>query len=119
MGLTRIFIQARALAAELIAQAKDAAESSGGTTKSNGAFKVPPDIRKSKMAGVESLLDREYVLSESLSLFDIVVLMLTTFPIQESPRGRSGREAGAFEAFRVYMSLDALTRLGVFFSVHR
>ncbi|MCJ1246131.1 hypothetical protein MMC30_003336 [Trapelia coarctata] len=54
--------EARALTAEFISQAKELAESSGGATNSNGAFKVPPDIRKSKMADLTSLLDRQSAL---------------------------------------------------------
>lgn len=41
-------------------QAKDIAETS--PAEMNGSFKVPPDLRKAKVAQVMGLLEREYVL---------------------------------------------------------
>lgn len=40
-------------------QAKDISETSPAET--NGSFKVPPDLRKAKVAQVMGLLEREYV----------------------------------------------------------
>ena len=53
--------EARALADHLVAQAKEAAKGGDDPATSNGAFKVPPDLRKHKVAQVMGLLEREYV----------------------------------------------------------
>ena len=64
--------QARELAQELLAQAKDMtadtensptppSSSDGGKAPSRTGFKVPPDVRKNKVAQVMGLLEREYV----------------------------------------------------------
>ena len=53
--------EARALANHLVAQAKEAAKGGDDTAKSNSAFKVPPNLRKHKVAQVMELLEREYV----------------------------------------------------------
>ena len=95
-----MILQVRALATDLLAQAEEETESNEGTSKSNGAFKVPPDIRKSRMAGVTSLLEREYV-PFCLVGSHIITVVLTAVRAQEGPRGRSGREAGATYCFRV------------------
>ena len=46
-------------------QTKDIAET--GQPETNGSFKVPPDLRKAKVAQVMSLLEREYVPCSALS----------------------------------------------------
>ena len=55
-------IQARKLADELISHANNIADQDQSTNDTIGTFRVPPDIRKVKVAQVMTLLDREYVL---------------------------------------------------------
>lgn len=47
------------IAEELVAQANHAAED--GRSDANGVVKVPPELRKAKVAQVMSLLEREFV----------------------------------------------------------
>ena len=49
------------MADELIAQAKEIEETSLGDDHQEKSFKVPSDVRKSKVAHVMGLLEREYV----------------------------------------------------------
>ena len=51
--------QARDLAMELIAQAKEAIEEAASDGPTNGTFRVPRDLRKTKIAQVMGLLERE------------------------------------------------------------
>ncbi|KAA6411382.1 MAG: hypothetical protein FRX48_04662 [Lasallia pustulata] len=55
--------EARDLANALVEQAKAVAES--GQPETNGSFKVPPDLRKAKVAQVMGLLERESALVEA------------------------------------------------------
>lgn len=81
-----------ALAADLVSEANDAAESSEGAAKLDGMFKVPADIRKSKVKDVMGLLEREYVPCALLSPFHVSTFMLTAALIgaPSSTRRRNG-----------------------------
>ncbi|MCJ1433685.1 hypothetical protein MMC27_003049 [Xylographa pallens] len=60
--LVERYNEARALANDLVNQARDASKSSESEGKSIGMFKVPPDIRKEKVGKVMALLERETAL---------------------------------------------------------
>ncbi|MCJ1380223.1 hypothetical protein MMC17_003326 [Xylographa soralifera] len=60
--LVERYNEARALAEDLVNQARDASKSSESEAKSVGMFKVPPDIRKEKVGKVMALLERETAL---------------------------------------------------------
>ncbi|MCJ1388234.1 hypothetical protein MMC18_001079 [Xylographa bjoerkii] len=61
-GLVDRYEEARALAEDLVNQARDASKSSDSDGKPHGMFKVPPDIRKEKVGKVMVLLERETAL---------------------------------------------------------
>ncbi|MCJ1473037.1 hypothetical protein MMC13_001686 [Lambiella insularis] len=59
------FDEARTLAADLVSQTHDASQSNGSDGKPNGAFKIPPDIRREKVGQVMALLERETALVDA------------------------------------------------------
>ncbi|MCJ1400796.1 hypothetical protein MMC11_004004 [Xylographa trunciseda] len=60
--LVKRYEESRALAEDLVNDARDACKSGEMEGKSNGMFKVPPDIRKEKVGRVMALLERETAL---------------------------------------------------------
>ena len=59
------------LAQELLEQARDATEVKVDEekTRRSTSFAVPPDLRKTRVAGVMGLLDREYVSARTICGF--------------------------------------------------
>ena len=61
-------IQAKRLAAEMVAQAKNSSE--GPMENTSGTEEIPPELRRAKVGHVMGLLEREYVSQRSCQFLD-------------------------------------------------